>query len=104
MTDNTRWLGVGSNGESLPSQPVCPRCGSTDGALGTQNGYFMCGDCRQAGRLSEVYWTDNHEHPGDWTVAIRLSPHGHDGKHGASCPRCATELVVIKPFSDGDVE
>lgn len=53
-------------------KPKCPRCGSTDGALGTSYAYFMCRACAPAGGC--VYWTPNHEHPGDWQVAIAESP------------------------------
>ena len=88
---------TGSNGEELATQPRCPRCESTDGALGTQNGYFMCNECRKAGRPGEVYWTPDHGHPGDWSIAVATSPHGHDGKHGVGCKRCG---VAVKERQD----
>jgi hypothetical protein len=52
--------------------PTCPRCGSTDGALGTSYAYFMCRRCSSDGGC--VYWTADHLHPQVWQKAIDASP------------------------------
>lgn len=51
--------------------PTCPCCGSTNGSLGTSYAYFMCGDCNGG---QPVYWTADHQHPGNWEQAIAASP------------------------------
>lgn len=48
---------------------TCPKCGSADGSLGTSYAYFICHVCQ-----GEKYWTPDHQHPGDWAVAIAASP------------------------------
>jgi hypothetical protein len=65
--------------------PTCPRCGSEDGTLGTSYAYFMCRSCNHG---QPVYWTKDHQHPGEWDKAIAASPW--------ACVRRALEL--IKPF------
>lgn len=50
--------------------PRCPKCGSSDGVLGTQNAYFICQSCK-----TERYWTPDFQHPGEsWQKALDASP------------------------------
>lgn len=58
-----------SLGEEGP--PTCPKCGGTNGGLGTSAAYFICHDCG-----GEQYWTKDHQHPNDWDVAMKASPWG----------------------------
>jgi tRNA(Ile2) C34 agmatinyltransferase TiaS len=48
--------------------PACPTCGQRDGSLGTSFAYFICDSC------GVQYWTPDHQHPGDWAVAVTASP------------------------------
>ena len=49
--------------------PRCPKCGSEDGFLGTQNIYFVCWPCN-----AERYWTPDFQWPGDYQKALDASP------------------------------
>lgn len=75
--------GKGEMMQGLPEGviPMCPKCGSTNGVLGTSYAYFVCGDCKDDnGRSLERYWTDDYlpvpHDQGGWPEAIRRSPFG----------------------------
>jgi len=56
-----------------PWPPECPKCGSSNGSLGTSNAYFVCGDC-VTGEATYNYFCG--EHPGsEWDKAIVASPY-----------------------------
>ena len=71
--------------------PACPRCGSTNGMLGTSNAYFICHnpecwpehDWDRSRPSHEVYFLGDGRHPQDqgltWKDAVLASPWGRDG-------------------------
>lgn len=59
--------------------PKCPRCGSENGVLGTENAYFVCQACRAETGQVEQYWLPGNVTPGgeySWLDAVKASPWG----------------------------
>jgi len=71
----------------LTGEPYCPRCGSTDGYIGTQGAYFVCQnyECIESGygqsRTPSItmYWCCNRygwDCRCTWTEKVAASPFG----------------------------
>jgi hypothetical protein len=60
-------------------KPFCPKCGGTEGYLGTSNAYFVCGNksCINTYGFHEHYYTPEM-YPGSitWSTRIKISPWG----------------------------
>lgn len=67
---------------ALGGEPCCPRCGSTDGSLGTQKAYFNCNECFRRNNMKgyqSQYWCCDKFGAGcdcRWDQKVDASPWG----------------------------